>query len=585
MIRTILGLLLCMAAATPALAKEYRALRFDSRVEVQPGGDLTVIETVVFQFEEGTFREVFRTIPTRRTDGIEFVSATLDGVALAQGDAAGQVEVRRQNGLRVTWHFPPTSGTTHTFELTYVAHGVVRQDGRGELLEWMPLPREHRYRVDASRVEIILPAEPLRPASIREDNVDGELTVDRNGLTTTIVATALRRNGRFTVAIPFARGAILDGPPMWQARQAAHREHLPFWLSVSGLLVAGWVVLLFAMRQSADRPPHERHMEWTSLIPPEPIAPAIAGALVSNGRPQLEQAMATIFSLADRGIVTIREDPQRRLGQRNFVVQRTRAGEHLSVHEEAALDIIFAKASGAEASVTIAKARSYLTRHWSRFKNALLGELADGGLTDAARIAYRRRYVVTGVVLLGLAGVAFGASLLLLAAYGGYPMLVPLALAVGSVASFIFMSAHTPLSNEGVRRAEPWRAYKKHLSDPQGIETRWGSSGPAEARILPYAVALGLASAWSKFMKKGKVQTPAWFHAASEADAVPAFAVFIATSGAGAHGGGAAGGGSVAGGGARRARGNSARSKGDQRIDRRPGPGDRSKPRSGRAED
>ena len=110
------------------------------------------------------------------------------------------------------------------------------------------------------------------------------------------------------------------------------------------------------------------------------------------------------------------------------------------------------------------------------------------------------------------------------------------------------MSTHTPLSNEGVRRAQLWRAYKKHLSDPEAIESRWGSSGPAEARILPFAVALGLASAWAKFMKKSKGQTPAWFHAASHGDAGAAFSVFIATGGAGAHGGGAHGGGGIAGG-------------------------------------
>jgi hypothetical protein len=128
-------------------------------------------------------------------------------------------------------------------------------------------------------------------------------------------------------------------------------------------------------------------------------------------------------------------------------------------------------------------------------------------------------------------------------------------LLVASILSFIFMSAHTPLSNDGVRRAQQWRAYKRHLSDPGAIEARWGSSGPAEARILPYAVALGLASAWSKFMKKTKGRTPAWFHAATHGEAGTSFSVFIATGGAGAHGGGGgAGGGGVAGGGSSGAR-------------------------------
>lgn len=549
-LRLLLAALLVLTATTSATAKEYHASRFDSRIEVRQGGALKVTETMVFVFTDGTFREVFRTIPTRRTDGVEFVSASMDGTVLPPGEGPGQVDVRRNNGLRVTWHFAPLKESTHTFELTYIARGVATQDDREELVAWMPLPREHNYRIDTSRVEFVLPAAPLREPVVAEDRVDGGLTVEHAEFTTTVRASNLRRNGRFTVSIPFARGAILDGPPEWQARRAAQFEKMPLWLGAAGAVVLVCLVILLALRQSDDRPPTERNVEWTSLIPPEPIAPAVAGLLVSNGQLHLEHAMATIFSLAERGIVTIGEEPPGTFGQRSFMIQRTRAGEHLAPHEEAVLDAIFAKSTGAEASVSIAKARAYLTRGWSRYTQTLMGEMADAGLTDSTRLAQRRRYMVVGLVLLAAAGAAaLVCAVLLVRTYGGWPMLIPLALLIGSFLSFIVMSAHTPLSNEGVRRAQQWRAYKKHLSDPGAIESRWGSSGPAEARILPLAVALGLAAAWSKFVKKSKGRTPAWFHAASHEDPGAAFSVFIATSGAGAHGGGGAGGGGVAGGG------------------------------------
>ena len=552
--RLLVTALLILTAAGSAAAADYHATRFDARIEVQPGGDLRVTETIVFAFTDGTFREVFRTIPTRRTDGIEFISASMDGMVLPPGDDPGQVEVRRKNGLRVTWHFAPLKNAVHTFEMTYVARGVVSQDGREERLEWMALPREHNYRIETSRVEVAVPADPLRPAQVSDHRVDGGLTVERAGGTITVLASNMRRNGRFTISIPFERGAILDGPPEWQARRAAQMEKMPLWLTAGGGVALACFVLLFGMRQSDDHPPAERQQEWTSLIPPEPIAPAVAGILVTNGQVQLEHAMATIFALADRGIVTIREEPGGRFGGRNFVIQRTRAGEHLLPHEDAVLDVIFAKSTGAEASVSVAKARSYLTSSWSRFKQALMGEVADAHITDPARLAQRRRYMMLGIVLLALAGAAALTCILLVDTYGGWPLFIPLGFAIGAIASFIVMSAHTPLSNDGVRRAQQWRAYKKHLSDPQGIEARWGSSGPAESRLLPYAVALGLASAWSKFMKKSKGHTPAWFHAAAHSDASPAFSILIATGGAGAHGSGAPGVGGAAGGGASGAR-------------------------------
>ena len=295
-VRLLLAALLVLTATGSAAAKDYHAKRFDSRIEVLQGGDLRVTETIVFVFTDGTFREVFRTIPTRRTDGVEFVSASMDGTVLAQGDGAGQVEVRRRNGFRVTWHFAPVKESTHTFELTYIARGVAPQENQEERVAWMALPREHNYRIDASQVEFVLPVPPLRQPVVSAERVDGGLTVDQVDLTTTVLASNLRRNGRFTVSIPFARGSILDGPPAWQTLRAAQLEKMPLWLGAAGAILVICVMLLLALRQSDDRPPAEHGVEWTSLIPPEPIAPAIAGLLVTNGQLHLEHAMATIFA-------------------------------------------------------------------------------------------------------------------------------------------------------------------------------------------------------------------------------------------------------------------------------------------------
>src|SRR5918993_325413 len=153
-VRTLLAALLVLTATASAVAKEYHAARFDSRIEVQQGGSLRVTETIVFVFTDGTFREVFRTIPTRRTDGIEFVRASMDGTVLPEGTAPGQVELKRKNGFRVTWHFAPVKESTHTFELTYITRGVVTQEDHEERLAWMALPREHQYHVQTSRVEL-----------------------------------------------------------------------------------------------------------------------------------------------------------------------------------------------------------------------------------------------------------------------------------------------------------------------------------------------------------------------------------------------------------------------------------------------
>lgn len=559
--RTFVAAVICLFAVAPAAAKDYYASRFDARIEVLPGGALRVTETLVFHFTEGTFREVFRTIPTRRTDGVQFVSASMDGLVLPEGDGPGTIDVRQKDGLRVEWHFGPVGPSTHTFELTYVARGVVQETADTDLLEWRALPREHDYRIDSSTVELDLPEQPTGSPELETRRVDGGADVSVVDGAVVVRADTIRRNGSFVVSVGLPRHSVLDAPPAWQARQARQLERMPIWVSTAaGVLLAG-LVLLFALGQNYERTPAEADVQWESMIPPESLPPALAGALVSNGQPQLEHAMATLFALAERGILVIREGERGMFGTRHFTLERVRQRATLAPHEQAALSVAFGRSrsdtssSGeapdvdAGATVSLADARKNLSRAsgWRAFKSAVMTELAQTDMLDARRQASRRRFGKAGVILILFAVVAAAACLFLIDENGGWPFLVPLALGIVAVVSFIVMGSQTPLSNAGVRRAERWRAFKTHIAHPQEIEPRWGAAGTAEARMLPIAIALGLAAAWSKYLKKRNADTPAWFHAASGVESGHAFAAFVAHGGASAHGGGAGGGGASAG--------------------------------------
>ena len=154
--------LVTLPVAAPAAANDYKAERFDARIEVLHGGSLRVTETIVFRFEEGTFKKVERVIPTRRTDGVELVSASMDTVPFTRGTGVGQVDVsRKEGGLRVEWAFSPQGPSVHTFVLTYVARGVVLSENATDVVAWRALPGEHKYAIDESRVELLLPAAPI----------------------------------------------------------------------------------------------------------------------------------------------------------------------------------------------------------------------------------------------------------------------------------------------------------------------------------------------------------------------------------------------------------------------------------------
>jgi hypothetical protein len=547
--RIILCVVLLAAFTGVADAKEYSAERFDARIEVLRGGTLHVTERVLVRFEDGTFRQFYREIPSRLTDGLEVVSASMDDTVFPEGDGPGQVEIRRSSRTRVTWRFPRLSGSSHVFSLTYIVRGAVRQTEDADVVAWRALPGQHAYRIDSSEIDVDLPAVPSAAPSLELRRV-GASSVALEGTQVRVRASKIRSNGWVEVWARLPRGSVIDAPPQWQTRELAIRQSSRIWIIAAGVVLMGGLLLMFGVRQGYDVPPREGGVA-TGPVLPDTLPPALAGALVTNGNPRLEHAMAALFSLADRGELTIDEQP-RSLGQRHFVVARTGGGRPLAAHEQRAIDVVFAGKGEAERSVGLGKARGRLTRHFKKFSSAVEEEMAAAGLLDEGRREVRKRFLKIGVIALIAASVTPLSIVFTVGDYGAWPMLIPVALAVVGVTALICYAAHTPLSNSAVRRAEYWRSFRRYLREV----ARDRQSSPPDATLrqwLPFVVAIGLAPAWSTFLKRHRGAAPRWFRAVGDGDSCHAFAAFVGVGGAGhsssAHGtygggGGAAGGGS-----------------------------------------
>jgi hypothetical protein len=543
----LLLLLACAAGVTPAEAKTYVAERFDSRVEVLRGGDLRVIETVVFRFERGSFKEVFREIPSQNSDGIEFVRASMDGRTLPPGRSAGEVEVRSGRRLRVRWRFAPTSASTHTFEVEYVIRGVVRREAEADALVWRALPGQHSYRIESSTIEVALPVAPAGRATTTRRKVEA-LDLSHDGTVVRLRAGGIRSDGWIEVRVPLPAGSVIAQAPAWQMRREYQRQMAPTWIISAAGVLLGILVLLFAVHQGYDSPHRERTSPAGGPARPDTLSPAEAGALVANGSPRIEHAMAALVALAARGEIVIAEEPRGRWATRKFVLSRRAGRRPLSPFEQAAVDAAFTHRGQLEDAVPLDKARTRLAGHFKPFKRALGAELKAHGLLDDGRQAVRDRYTRLGVVLLIAAGVAAAVmGAVFVRRFGPWPLLIPAVIAAGSVVAFIAHASHTPLSNEGVRRARAWRGYQEWLRDVARDRTAAPPTGSDE--LLPYAIALGLASAWSKYLTKHRLAVPAWFQPVAAADGGAAFVAFVAHGGATASSGGGAGAGGAAGGG------------------------------------
>jgi uncharacterized membrane protein YgcG len=547
--RLLSRLFLCatvvFASVAAAHAKSYSADRFDSHIRVLPNGSIEVTETIVFRFESGTFREVFRDIPRRRTDRIEVIRGTIDERMLPFGTDPGQLEVSERSKVRVRWHLAqPVSESTHTFTVTYRVDGVVYQTDDGDRFNWRALPGEHNYRIRETAITIEHPVAPSGPPRVKSSRAE-QVDVDSGSGLTSVSAQSLRNNGWIEVALTFPAASTITSAPAWQQAERNADALAPRWMIAALIVLGAGLVLWFFMWQRYDKPHRTGTAVETLFSPPDDLKPAIAGSLSSNGRVTLEHAMGAIFNLADRGEIAIREEAKGMFGQRNFILERRR-GRALAGHEQAVLDLVFIHKGQQEPTVSLSTARQRLTSGFKRFKTQLIDEMIAASLIDRDRKAMHTQLGVMATVVLVVALVLLGACAALVDQYRGWPLLVPGALVAVAVAGFTMMGATTPLSNEGVRRGERWRAYRRHLKDVAKHEASLAS--PSPAGVLSLAIALGLASAWAKLLKSTPGLVPAWFHAfASSGDdgAFPAFVAYGGASAASSHGGGggAAGGG------------------------------------------
>ncbi len=540
--RTLIAslVLLAVTAQPAAAAKRYSAERFDSRIRVLPDGGLEVTEIVVFRFEEGTFREVFRDIPKRKTDGLEIVGAEMDGRPLPFGKEPGQVDVRGGSPVKVRWRFAPRQESTHTFLLRYVVRGVVQRQAGADRLEWQPLPGKHDYRIDSSEV-VIEYAAALRGDPGLDSHRVAEADITRNERSVTITARGIGRDGWIKPVLQFDEGAVTASAPAWQLRQQRAAASAPQWaLGAGGVLIAG-LILMFGLRQRYEAPRREAWSAAHADTPPDTLPPAMAGAIARNGSVAFEHAMATLFTLADRGDISITEEP-RSWGQRHYTLHRARTTHPRSPEEDVLLGLAFRGKRGDDDAVALSKARSRVAHKFQEFKAAVQRELRKLGLLDEDRMRVRRTYLGVSWAILLISFLLIVPAIVLARTFQGWPFLIVGAVAAVAVIGFVFYGALTPLSNEGVRRAELWRAYQAYLKDVARDRVHLTTDTPA--RLLPYAVTLGLAAAWAKFVKHHPTNIPSWFRALSASTDDNGFHAFIAYGGAadGGGGGGAASG-------------------------------------------
>ncbi len=551
-----------LSALPAAAAKDYRAERFHSRLVVEPGGSVVVTETVRFVFGADSFTSVYRDLPSRETDGIVVLGATMDGVPLTQGKQAGQFELKKDDDgrRRIVWHFPATSGSARTFTVSYRAAGVAWQDAESDVLAWTLLPTKHAYEIACASGEVEYPASATLIGDAVLDPPATESSVE--GRAVRFLRCPFGRDRSWVVTMRFAPRTLAAAPPAWQARARLNRQHLPMFLGLAALILVGGagMFLLFGLNHRA--PVAGSSGEGRQETPPDDLPPALAGALLRTGASAAwGDVLGAMMDLARRGVIRIEAQPAGGVfGKRAVTVTRGETAPRTMAHERTLLDLLFTSRSGPRSSVTFTDlARTFASaRRWKRVRLAVADDLRAARLLDPEREHTRVRVTVIGVAILVLAFVGFMVSVAFLDRAGDPVLAVPGAAMLVGIIGIVTGAVTSPLSEDGAWRAGRWRAFRRYLADVAGPGGASREPRVSVERLLPYAVALGTALAWMKRLEKqGVSEGPSWLATAvreggvGPANMAATIAILSAGSNAGAHAGGSAhGAGGVAGGGA-----------------------------------
>jgi hypothetical protein len=538
------------AARRAAEGARYRAARFDVAAVLDRDRSLRIEETVVFDLHEGTFTSVWRDIPSRRTDGIDAIAATMDGIRLPPGRDPGHVEIRTGSDVRVTWHFLPTSGP-HVFGLTYRLRGVATTTpDQTDALAWIALPSKHAYAIDRARVTLQWPAGLNVLGHPRISAAEARVTLDPSG-PLTVEAQDLRPDRTLRLDLLFPAGTLSSTPPSWQARDAERRRRGPWLLLVAAAILAAGLAWLAVFRSAW---PRQRGGTMTTVkVPPDPQRPAAVAARLAGHTARMPLVMTTLVELASRGVITVEERPRAaRLLGRGFGVRLERDPSALAAHEAALVALVFGRHPGRGREVSWRRLAQVVSTRGRSFDSAVREMLRSAGLVDrdreVARGTLRRASAVA--LVLTLAGVA--AAVALAPLFGPWVVTLPAALLTVTIVFAIAAANFDVWTVPGAQEAERWRAFFTHVA--QSVKD--ASSSALPAGWLPWAVLAGVGAAFAQRTGRPTIP-PAWFNAAAGGDSSAAFEAFLTShaaaggdggaAAAGAGGGAAGGGGSGAG--------------------------------------
>ena len=507
----VLVLALLTFATSVALADRggFVIREFSTDLEIQPNSDVLVTENLTVDFSSPR-HGIYRTIPYAYTDpkGYRYsFGFRLLEVVDEQGRAYG-TQVSRSGSyyeIRIGDADREVDGRV-VYKIRYRVERALGRFPEHDELYWNATGNEWQTTIERARTTVHLPvaftADSLETAGYtgsfgsREQSV--EISYPRPGEVEFEATRQLQSLEGLTVAVAWPRGHVARPGALARMVQLARDN----WILLAPFL---WFAFLIRRYRAHGKDPAGAGSVVVRYEPPSGLTPAEIGTIIDE-RVDLRDITATVVDLAVRGFLTIREDEKKRLfglvQSKETVFVRAQGADRskLLIHEQKVFDGIFEH--GDEVETKDLRERFY--KEIDGIRTAVHERLVELGSFQSSPRSVRNRWVGFGVLagaitfLVGLANVKLTGGI--------FPnaILAPIVAAVPSTLLFFAFSRAMPRRTaKGVAEREWALGFQEFVvrAEADRIERELADGRNARdvfERLLPYAMALGVASAWAR---------------------------------------------------------------------------------------
>jgi uncharacterized membrane protein YgcG len=514
-----LTLVVSLPLAAQADRGGFHITRFDCDVVVQENSDLIVEERIEVLFTEPR-HGIYREIPIHYTDpkgyqyGYDFrVLAVEDG----NGRSRQVKQTRNKAMVRLRIGSPDrTVNGRQVYLVRYRARDVLRQFFGYDELYWNVTGNGWNVPIDAAQVTVHLPeafpADSLdvsgwaggygsREGNVRVENLEP-------GVVRVSSQIPLDAREGLTVSVAWPPGVVSFPGKLTRAWR---------FLMMNGIILVPLLVFFYLLRRyrkhgvDPDIPPSV----MVRYEPPPDVSAGTIGTLVDE-RVDMADITATIVDLAVRGYITIRTEVEEQfwgLKKTNVTSFTRNAGAPVSellLHEQLILDGLFAQHASL---VTTEDLKEKFYRKIPGIRTALYERLVQKGFSSGSPEKVRQRTVAMGVLVGGLTiavGIAWGMHQ---GAVFPNAAVLPIGAGVVSAVLFgIFAPAMPRRTHAGVRVVSWARGFEEFVDRVEEDRFERDAARGIYEKLLPYAMALGVATQWSrKFEGIYADQPPTWY--------------------------------------------------------------------------